>query len=101
MRRKVSRGPGIEAHQASCPWVRATCRSTGRAGASSPSGAAAPYRTESHSSICAITRARSEEHTSELQSRGHLVCRLLLEKKNTLTKSNGLTFSWTLYDTAD
>src|SRR5690625_6369887 len=24
---------------------------------------------------------RSEEHTSELQSRGHLVCRLLLEKK--------------------
>src|SRR5690625_6349883 len=28
---------------------------------------------------------RSEEHTSELQSRGHLVCRLLLEqKKNTL-----------------
>src|SRR5439155_25788821 len=27
-------------------------------------------------------QARSEEHTSELQSRGHLVCRLLLEKKN-------------------
>src|SRR5690625_4059613 len=27
--------------------------------------------------------SRSEEHTSELQSRGHLVCRLLLEKKNT------------------
>src|SRR5437660_4575602 len=27
-------------------------------------------------------KARSEEHTSELQSRGHLVCRLLLEKKN-------------------
>src|SRR5690625_6386114 len=35
---------------------------------------------------------RSEEHTSELQSRGHLVCRLLLEKKknqiNTLTSLN-------------
>src|SRR5690625_6715549 len=29
---------------------------------------------------------RSEEHTSELQSRGHLVCRLLLEKKK--KKSN-------------
>src|SRR5207253_10578072 len=28
---------------------------------------------------------RSEEHTSELQSRGHLVCRLLLEKKNQTT----------------
>src|SRR5690625_4482200 len=27
------------------------------------------------------TPVRSEEHTSELQSRGHLVCRLLLEKK--------------------
>src|SRR5690625_5789213 len=27
------------------------------------------------------TCIRSEEHTSELQSRGHLVCRLLLEKK--------------------
>src|SRR3712207_6862034 len=29
---------------------------------------------------------RSEEHTSELQSRQYLVCRLLLEKKNTHTK---------------
>src|SRR5439155_2241645 len=28
-----------------------------------------------------MMRTRSEEHTSELQSRGHLVCRLLLEKK--------------------
>src|SRR5258705_4309243 len=28
--------------------------------------------------------ARSEEHTSELQSLRHLVCRLLLEKKNTI-----------------
>src|SRR5207253_9611966 len=30
---------------------------------------------------------RSEEHTSELQLRGHLVCRLLLEKKNTRTST--------------
>src|SRR3712207_7210835 len=29
--------------------------------------------------------SRSEEHTSELQSRQYLVCRLLLEKKNSLT----------------
>src|SRR5690625_5743001 len=28
-----------------------------------------------------LGQLRSEEHTSELQSRGHLVCRLLLEKK--------------------
>src|SRR5437870_13842451 len=39
-----------------------------------------------HNSSCVNTRrrvrrTRSEEHTSELQSRGHLVCRLLLEKK--------------------
>src|SRR5690625_6615457 len=31
---------------------------------------------------------RSEEHTSELQSRGHLVCRLLLEKKKTTRSSS-------------
>src|SRR5258707_10549831 len=31
----------------------------------------------------ALPRDRSEEHTSELQSRQYLVCRLLLEKKNT------------------
>src|SRR5437870_6849876 len=30
---------------------------------------------------CGRVNRRSEEHTSELQSRGHLVCRLLLEKK--------------------
>src|SRR2546422_5812162 len=34
----------------------------------------------------AVQRNRSEEHTSELQSRLHLVCRLLLEKKK--EKSN-------------
>src|SRR2546429_7380532 len=31
---------------------------------------------------------RSEEHTSELQSRLHLVCRLLLEKKKNITMNN-------------
>src|SRR5690625_7070743 len=31
-------------------------------------------------------KVRSEEHTSELQSRGHLVCRLLLEKKKNMIK---------------
>src|SRR3712207_7714375 len=40
------------------------------------------------SSSCSPTssrrRSRSEEHTSELQSRQYLVCRLLLEKKNIL-----------------
>src|SRR5690349_23934376 len=35
--------------------------------------------------------ARSEEHTSELQSRRDLVCRLLLEKKKTMTSSSNST----------
>src|SRR5690554_7357104 len=34
-----------------------------------------------NSFICDSAEFRSEEHTSELQSRPHLVCRLLLEKK--------------------
>src|SRR5690625_3600538 len=37
--------------------------------------------------IYSIFKVRSEEHTSELQSRGHLVCRLLLEKKNKIRTS--------------
>src|SRR2546429_6623439 len=36
----------------------------------------------------ASTQARSEEHTSELQSRLHLVCRLLLEKKKDTNSDN-------------
>src|SRR6266699_6185839 len=45
----------------------------------------APARPGENSSTHATwpTPARSEEHTSELQSRPHLVCRLLLEKKQT------------------
>src|SRR5690554_7577110 len=35
-----------------------------------------------------FTSSRSEEHTSELQSRPHLVCRLLLEKKKKKTENS-------------
>src|SRR5439155_27216808 len=35
----------------------------------------------SSAALSPARNSRSEEHTSELQSRGHLVCRLLLEKK--------------------
>src|SRR5439155_22609780 len=38
-----------------------------------------PVRQQPPAGRC--SRSRSEEHTSELQSRGHLVCRRLLEKK--------------------
>src|SRR5437870_11489632 len=37
---------------------------------------------------------RSEEHTSELQSRGHLVCRLLLEKKKKHKKINNTRYKY-------
>src|SRR5438045_7934438 len=56
----------------------------------SPNGAASGVSSSARS-VCARERAaerpascssRSEEHTSELQSLRHLVCRLLLEKKN-------------------
>src|SRR5206468_6593460 len=36
-----------------------------------------------------VLNRRSEEHTSELQSRSDLVCRLLLEKKKTTTPARG------------
>src|SRR5215510_15956128 len=52
--------PGTSTPASSHPWISA--RSYGR-----------PQRRQ--------RARRSEEHTSELQSRGHLVCRLLLEKK--------------------
>src|SRR5687768_18361139 len=48
-------------------------------GAQAFSTSAAPAT--SRPASCAVAGARSEEHTSELQSRLHLVCRLLLEKK--------------------
>src|SRR5438876_8289267 len=40
----------------------------------------------------AASRARSEEHTSELQSPVHLVCRLLLEKKKKKKKKYTITY---------
>src|SRR5690625_6051829 len=44
-------------------------------------GTAAPSARAWRCWFCTARADRSEEHTSELQSRGHLVCRLLLEKK--------------------
>src|SRR5207244_11642127 len=42
----------------------------------------APERLDCRARIWCVVQHRSEEHTSELQSPDHLVCRLLLEKKN-------------------
>src|SRR2546423_9110474 len=46
------------------------------------------------SSWCLHHRARSEEHTSELQSLAYLVCRLLLEKKKTKEDQCYLLYEW-------
>src|SRR3712207_6991142 len=47
------------------------------------------YRAQSKTpcSASTVSHLRSEEHTSELQSRQYLVCRLLLEKKKTSTQT--------------
>src|SRR5205809_1916046 len=44
-------------------------------------------RCAGHGDADAVRLVRSEEHTSELQSRLHLVCRLLLEKKKKKKKN--------------
>src|SRR3712207_7133443 len=64
-------GPAILRHVAR----RTPARDDRAAGASLVRGGAVPPRAE----------VRSEEHTSELQSRQYLVCRLLLEKKKIQT----------------
>src|SRR5687768_18092466 len=43
-----------------------------------------------HEHLVLVGELRSEEHTSELQSRLHLVCRLLLEKKKKTNTRTGL-----------
>src|SRR2546422_4176057 len=44
-----------------------------------------------------LNERRSEEHTSELQSRLHLVCRLLLEKKKNIACQSTLKTSYSLH----
>src|SRR3712207_7064574 len=53
---------------------------------------AAPQRRAMHSASSPM-HGRSEEHTSELQSRQYLVCRLLLEKKQHLTHCTRLALT--------
>src|SRR5258705_1008456 len=77
---------------------RSVCEATGEAGAEIHAGTAEhAHDAAGHVLAAVITRAfddshrtriahRSEEHTSELQSLRHLVCRLLLEKKKTTTQ---------------
>src|SRR5207253_3810995 len=52
-----------------------------RAAVSGVKGSAVAPNAPPADAAVTVASTRSEEHTSELQSRGHLVCRLLLEKK--------------------
>src|SRR3712207_8601872 len=73
-------------------WRRRSPARTARGGtpaARSPSRATAGQ--VQGAETCAGLRQRSEEHTSELQSRQYLVCRLLLEKKKIYTFAYPLT----------
>src|SRR5207237_2823344 len=56
------------------------------AGVAGSQGGHAPYLSRA---VLIRKAPRSEEHTSELQSHLNLVCRLLLEKKNTKTAGHG------------
>src|SRR5947208_10421422 len=62
---------------------RPPARGAGGPGGAAPASGRAPGRWER---VQAAEPGRSEEHTSELQSPDHLVCRLLLEKKNNLVR---------------
>src|SRR5690606_40861819 len=69
---------GRSAHPASAPAPRHAVRNLGP-----PATPARPRPQGRRARVPApVLRPRSEEHTSELQSRENLVCRLLLEKKN-------------------
>src|SRR3712207_9017051 len=70
-----------------CSWGCSLQSETPTAGFSqalrpAPSGRRRPAGTISNAAPPPVNESRSEEHTSELQSRQYLVCRLLLEKKN-------------------
>src|SRR3712207_8529204 len=69
-----------------------TEKSTPERSASAPTPIGVPPLSEMARTKPCTVFPRSEEHTSELQSRQYLVCRLLLEKKKKILK--GL---WTLY----
>src|SRR6266567_7105289 len=60
-------------------WMRP--RLAGLIASAARSMSACPARESPHTTAVLVRLARSEEHTSELQSQSNLVCRLLLEKK--------------------
>src|SRR3712207_8764335 len=78
------RSPDIDAGLLQSPGCRSTMLSPGDHRLSNLSG----VEGAGHSGCW-----RSEEHTSELQSRQYLVCRLLLEKKKTIIRPHSYLYS--------
>src|ERR1039458_10513753 len=80
-------------HRTKCSQLNSLSRSTGvvvsTRGVTRPTG---PSAKSTHASALLTWSARSEEHTSELQSLRHLVCRLLLEKKKKKQREIYVTF---------
>src|SRR2546430_4196309 len=78
-------GVGGDSYRHGCPCYGATLSGT------------PPHSYARRAGRSTVTRARSEEHTSELQSQSNLVCRLLLEKKKIkdLTQTELLTTKYT------
>src|SRR3712207_7684331 len=75
---------------------RSSCDQSASPGAAARKNLVSKRRGRSPTGVtqCATYRSsrRSEEHTSELQSRQYLVCRLLLEKKKKHSRSSKLAF---------
>src|SRR5690625_5451965 len=85
----------LSLHDALPIWAGTSCCSSSSSLASTLSRMLRPPGWIAQCSISwyavSASEGRSEEHTSELQSRGHLVCRLLLEKnKNAVARMNFL-----------
>src|SRR5690625_6111613 len=79
----------LSLHDALPIWARCRCSPPTPAARNPPStwrGCCSPCWAPATQPRCTPGSTRSEEHTSELQSRGHLVCRLLLEKKKHIEK---------------
>src|SRR5690606_42022220 len=67
-----------------CGWTDCACRKSWTTWSPTPFGTPRPGA--NFAGACSwMRRVRSEEHTSELQSRENLVCRLLLEKKKNIS----------------
>src|SRR2546430_12742176 len=90
----------LSLHDALPIWSVCRSRTSPACWAKSPRRSARAERTSAPSTMS----ARSEEHTSELQSQSNLVCRLLLEKKNTKNNyeicAHAIRFITTLIPTA-